>query len=494
MDVGESGASEARLALEQLVERLSSVAAISDSAARMNAVGEIQDAGHAHYATLLGCYLDDTRQSYKAREDHWKALAEYQTQLTQAVCIAAGAALSASSAVRALSAIRSLAKLHLVHYSRMPRRLWRVAYKIHSSAGKRGFASTSVHAPGSQQGMTTVEQELLRLLMLQISAPDMMTPVQVEAAARAVERLGAEFTLRLPGVADNPFYFDPEGEFPPRRAKGRDNLPQSARYFGPGIGYDSLEHMLRQVATDTPEKFRLFGTDLAPREQANAVQHLLTFWQVDCPYSPPAHSPAEGSLLVSHGYSRVWQHLSQSSGGAHELSLVEDSAMVAQPPEVWQLSGKGGNELAAQVPPSSRSWAKCGELVGLTTGNDEHWVGLIRRIHTRADNGLDADFALLGHQARACTLREVLGDSDDSGFTDAASRQFGLSAVNIIIVADGTDPAKPANLLLSPEHWKAGGVFELKEDDESRYLRCLEAIRHGPDFVRATFEWLSAPP
>jgi len=494
MKHGDSGASEAKAALEQLIESLPTAGGIQDPKERVDALGELQDAGAPHFSALLLRCLDDSETGVTTREMRWKALTDYQTRLTQALCTAAGASLSAMSAVRALSAVRTLAKLHLIHYSRMPRNIWRVAYKIHSSTEKHGFATTSVHAPAGHPGMTTVEQELLRMLMLQVSAPDMMTPQQIEAADRAVERLGAEFTLRQPGVADNPFCYEPEREFPPRRAKGRERLPASTRYFGPGTGYDSLRHMVRQLDSGKQDSFTLFGKDLPPLAQLNTVEHLLTFWRVDCPYAPPAHSPAEGSLLVSHGYSRVWQHLSDASHGTGELSLVDDSAVVAQPPEVWKLRGEGGNELGAQVPAASRAWAKCGELVGVTMGNDQHWVGVIRRMRADWDGDLEADIAVLSKDPGVFTMREVLERDEDSGFSDAASRTFGMSAVNVIIVDDGTHPSKLPNMLVPVDHWKSGRVYELQEGSDSRFLRGTQAIRHGVDFVRAIFEWVSAPP
>jgi len=109
------------------------------------------------------------------------------------------------------------------------------------------------------------------------------------------------------------------------------------------------------------------------------------------------------------------------------------------------------------------------------------------------ENGLQADITVISRDPRACQLREVLESSEDSGFTDAASRQFGLSAVNAIIIADGSDGGTPPNLLLSADHWKAGRLFELEADGNVRYLRCTQAIRRGADFVRSLFEWVSAP-
>ena len=69
----------------------------------------------------------------------------------------------------------------------------------------------------------------------------------------------------------------------------------------------------------------------------------------------------------------------------------------------------------------------------------------------------------------------------------------GASSVSAVILADGADGRQPANLLLPADHWKAGRIYEASGDSPPRALRALQAIRHGEDFVRATFEWIEAP-
>ena len=230
----------------------------------------IQDAGAAHVAALL------TAVPRQRRGDARRARSRLEVADRLPVCASRRrcarprrAQLTAASAVRALSACRMLAKLHLVHYATVPGRLWHVAYAIHASAEKAGFATTPVHAQSDHRTMTTAEQELLRLLMLRVSAPDMMAPEQIEVADRVVEQLGAEFTLRQPGVADNPFCFEPGSEFAPRRAKGRQPAA-AARYFGPGMGYDSLERIAQ--AGGRGEARRLQGLRQGHRAQG-AAEH-----------------------------------------------------------------------------------------------------------------------------------------------------------------------------------------------------------------------------
>ena len=491
MTEGVSISSEATTALTDLVAQLQSAADTEDHNERIDATGKVQEAGVPHFSALLAQYLDNASGSYAAHEALWKSLADYQTRLTQVLCTVAAGALTAASATHAIRAVRALVKLHLFHYANIPAKLWHIAYTIHASAEKNGFATTAVQAYSGDHTMTSVEQEFLRALMLYVSMPDMLDAEQIEAVDRAVERLGCEFTLRQPGVADNPFYYDPPSNKAPQRAMGED-VPANARYFGPGVGYDSLERLAKQATAGKPDDFKPFGKDLSPLEQSSAVQHLLTFWRADCPYSPPTHSPATGLIMVVHGYGHVWQHVSNAGQGG-ELSLLADSAMMPQAPEVWELRGDGDDELVAEVPQASRGWAKCGAIVAMTMNESERWVGLIRRMHAGSDGSMRADIVVLSNEPQAHSLREVLEKHEDSAFTEAASRQFGLSEVNIVILADETDSKQPPKLLIKPEHWKAGRVYELQEDNTSRFLRGKKAIRRGDDFVRATFEWISEP-
>jgi hypothetical protein len=485
-------AGDAASALAELVLRLESDAGTHDREARAGAISQLQDRGAAPFAALLAQYLSDATATHAAREVMLKSLLQYQARLAQALCQAAGAALTPASAARALRALRALAKLHLLHYASVPDKLWGVACAIHANAEKSGFATTQVHAQADPHATTTVEQELLRLLMLGVSAPDMLAPEQIEVADRVVEQLGAEFTLRQPGVADNPFCYEPAGEVAPRRASGKEQSA-ATRHFGPGMGYDSLERVVRQLGAAKREDFKAFGKDIPPRVQLGAARHLLAFWGTELPIAPPTHSPASGALRVVHGYGPVWQRLSQTGQAPGALSLAEYSAAEAREPESWALRGSGGNELGADVPPASRAWAKCGVVVGLSPREGESWVGLIRRMYTRPGGDLQADFAVLSRAPRAVSLREVLGKDEDSVFTNASSRAFAMSAVNAVILGDGANRAQPPSLLLAADHWKPGRIYELQEGSDVRYLRGVKVLRQGEDFVHTTFEWVAAP-
>ena len=64
-----------------------------------------------------------------------------------------------------------------------------------------------------------------------------------------------------------------------------------------------------------------------------------------------------------------------------------------------------------------------------------------------------------------------------------------------IILADrshGAAAAQRPTLLVPPESWKEGRVYEATgEGAAARYLRSVQLRQRGDDYVRATFEWVA---
>ncbi len=484
-------------------------AAGTDAKTRAEILAQVQDAGAAHVAALLGQYFTSAKENQAAREATWKSLIQYQARLTHVLGRSAKSLLAASyedaallgeaevCTARALHSCRVLAKICLVHYAGVPNSLWRMVYGLHAAAEEIGSAASPVKADADPKKVTSVEQEFLRLLMLQVSAPDMMAPEQIECADRALEQVGEGFTLRPPGVSDNPFCFEPQGDAPPRRVAGSAQAPaESARYFGPAMGLDALERIQRQLANARLGDIKIFGADLPPQAQLGTVQHLVAYWQGQAPAAAPARASASGNLQLVHRYGAIWKQLNDAQHGAGELSLADADDVAPQPPETWALRETADNELGTAFSQALGGWAKCGVLVGVTPEDRrECWVGVIRRMHRTPGEEAHADIAILSRTPRTLSLREVREKGEDSAVSEAASRQFAFGSVRAVILADGADGAQgPAarQLLLPTDGWKAGRVYETT-DEPSRYLRAVQATRYGEDYVRATFEWLPGP-
>jgi hypothetical protein len=289
--------------------------------------------------------------------------------------------------------------------------------------------------------------------------------------------------------------FVPGGDLPPRRAIGAQAEPSpDTRYFGPGTRFDALERIYKQLATAKIEDTKGFGKDILPQAQLSAVQHLLMFWRAKSPYSPPVHSRAEGSLQVIHRYAQIWQQLSRLQPGAGGLSIADDEDGVPQVPETWALRDTGGNELGADLPHPSGGWAKCGELVGVSAcGGSEYWVGIVRRMHAASGGSLHADIAVLSREPQPVSLRARLEAGEEAVHSEESSRHFAFNTVHAIILSDGSEGSQAPNLLLPSVSWKEGRIYEALVGEPARYLRGLQVVRRGDDYVRATFEWVSGP-
>jgi len=476
-----------------------------DPADRSETLSHVEAAGAAHVAALLAEYLGIQKDGHAARETAWRSVFNYQSGLTGALGASArllaragptdasSQALAAAAAVRSLRACRLFAKTCYFHYLSVPSTLWKLVYSLHAEAESAGCAAIPVPLQSSHT-TTTVTQEFLRILMFQVSVPDMLAPEQIEVADRVIEQVGQDFTLRPRGVGDNPFCFDPDSDRLPQRAKGLQPVAvANARFFGPGMAFDALEHVYKQLLTARIADIKVYGKDLTPQAQLAAVQHLLMFWRVNCPYSAPVHSQAAGSLQVIHRYAQIWQHLrAQSAGGG--LSLQADDEEAAEPPESWALRGAGGNELGAEIPQTSKGWAKCGDIVGVSVrAGGECWVGIVRRMHAELDRSLHADIAVLSREPLAVPLRALLTRTEQSVFSEASSRQFAFNEVRAIILDDGSHGAQKPNLLLPVESWKEGRVYEATIGEGTRFLRGVQLLRRGDDYIRATFEWVAAP-
>jgi hypothetical protein len=336
---------------------------------------------------------------------------------------------------------------------------------------------------------SSATQELLRLLMLQAGAPEMLAPAEIEVADRVCEQVGAEFTLRPPRVLDNTFCFDPAGDRPPIRTEARPpGLASDARCFGAGAGLDALHRLYKQLVPGREE--RLFGRDIAPYAQISAVQHLLGFWSAKHPYKEPVRTPADGELQVVHGYAQVWQQLSRAGAGAFELSLVEDGDGAPQAPETWRLRNSGGNELGADAPKAALDRVRCGEVVGiLAPGEQAWWPAIVRSVHADPDHALHVTLYVLSRAPQAVQLQARIERGEEAVYTGEAARQFDFNRVRAVIVSEGAPGAQAANMLLAPEGWKEGRVYELSSGGATRNLRGLQLLRRRDDYVRATFDW-----
>ena len=480
-----------------------------DEPVRAQVLGLIQQTGETHVTAMLANQLGNQAEKPVVRESKWKSLLDYASTLSEVLCDSAGRLAHAAkadahltggaavAAARALGACRLLVKVCLMRYQDVPLALWKRAYSVHARAEAGRFATTAAHLDATQQTATTVTDELLRMLLLHESMPDMLAPEQVEIAERVTLHLDSGFTLRSAGLTDAPFCFDPAGDAPPRLAAGQPAPAASARYFGPGAAYDALARLHKQVADEDVNGVKIFGKDISPHAQIRTVEHLLRFWGPKPAYAPPAQAPATGQLRIVHRYEQVCLHLPDAASAenpAIALAMTDSQKVKPVPPEAWTLRGAGGNELGVEVPQVSGNRPKSGELLGVHIQNrNEWWIGVVRRLHVAQRGGMHADIAIFSRNPTVLKLRVLGKDTPAPSGWEVATDAFSYRYLDAILLPDASEKLGALHMLLPPDGWKPRRVYEAVAWEPTRFLRIQSLVRHGQGFARVEFEWLPAP-
>jgi hypothetical protein len=472
--------------------------------ARSEVLALVHETGSAHVSAMMARLFARSAAGKVKVSAGWETLANYLMALCRSLYGSARSPLkdadssqrlrlvAAADAARCLHAARMLAKACLMRYLSVPPKLWRMAYSVYDKARKAGCAATPVRMHASGSSTTSVAQELLKLLMLQSAAPEMMAPVEIEATDRAIEQLGQDFKLGPRGT-DNPFCFDASSELPPRRWSARQPEETSVHDFGAGAAFEALDRLQKQLASAKPEDIKPFGADIDGHAQVAAIRHMLTFWAPACAYAPPARSPATGEVRIIHGYARIWQELSLARSAKTELRLVDDEEDAPKAAETWILSDIAADELGADIVQLSGDWPRCGDIVAVSmNGNAAYWPAVIRSMHARRDGRLHAEIAILSRDPVAVELRALFSKGEENAYSQRAALEFAFDRACAILLSDGSAASQKPNLLLAPGGWKEGRVYEATVNGSSRHLRAVQLLRRGDDYVRATFEWVRA--
>jgi len=155
------------------------------------------------------------------------------------------------------------------------------------------------------------------------------------------------------------------------------------------------------------------------------------------------------------------------------------------------LQDTGGNELGAEIPANSPDAARCGDLVAVSMDGKDYSVAIIRAMHAKRDGAMHATLAILSRDPAAVELRTLYEQHEDNAYSEQAAREFAFNRARAIVLADDPAASQTLNLVLAPESWKEGRVYETTVDGSARRLRGVRLLRRGDDYARVTFAWVA---
>ena len=448
----------------------------------------LQDFKGVHLWQGVHAYAKALAEAYAASIAEYQAAKNKSTEFRQQLPLIC---------VRWVRAIGEQLKLELMRYLDIEPAVWQQLAACQRFVESEQIAESMVLPYAGHVIHVSPQRELLRALLLYVSAPDELAPDQIEVSHRIAGRLASFFDLKREADADCPYRFDLAAAAAPRRTDGTDT-PDS-RYFGAVRALPAVEKIEKQNEDDPVWQERRFGSEFTPSGKLTVLKHLLAWWTRQPPLRHQDHRGIDTKVDVIHGFRLISQMVTRielaasAEGGeqAGRLGLAADEP-VDYSAEAWTVTDISVDEIGVRLAKSEGNWVKIGDLCGIRTQNNPlWWVGTIRRIHTDAQGAVHLVIAIVAKKPLSIWLRALGKGAEKASNWETSSGSFQYTYLPAIVLPDAHNSYRNATLLLEPGAFVPGNYYQALMGENSRELKLLNLLAEGEDFEQIGFEWLA---
>jgi hypothetical protein len=368
----------------------------------------------------------------------------------------------------ALDACAAQAKWALFRRNAIGERLWREIAELYLFASEMHLVE-ALYTKADQLHCTPT-QAFVAPLMLTVSAPDALVPLQIEFACQIIEQLRGQFHVSAGPDVQTFYRLDLTAHAPPRRLRSDQESSTNVVYFGPGSAAANLSE--RIAASPDQALLSKLGCNVEMSEDlAQAtVRHLLRYWSSELPKRAEERHRHTEHVTVIHEFDEVVAGV----GG-----LFLESPFVSNE-EQWIVENASSNGFGACVPPSSGSWLSVGSLIGLQRNEGSSWgAGVVRRLASDTSGNRYVGIEMLSHGGTAVTITAAKLSANGSNIPAGG-------VVCVLLSAEGARSAE-ATLLMRPGLFSQSQEVLMRAYDH-RYLLCpLHLVEKGEEFDLARY-------
>jgi hypothetical protein len=504
-------------ALEEVCGYLESVCKAPDfkPEVRASVLQTLDDYGRKYQDELIEEYLSAARvHDLKSRERCQKAY-EFWAALSAAYieCLArdfpvekgkrtASEDLIAQLVCRGVRAAAAQERVRHLSYQAVDKEeVWGRLCRLYEIAERAGVEARRVQVYKTDLNTMAPVQEVLEPLMLEMGAPESLSPEHVELAARTVASVGTSFAVSRTASAALPFCFDLAK--PGRPAPSPENPPADARlrYFGPGQAIARLDELLRADDTGRATTERGQGTEFTAWDRITVLTHLKRYWGPNRPSRRTGRTRAQGELSVLHSLDAIRTVAAQigtdqldeitetAKERKQELRLVPENVDLT--PETWTEKDSSDSGVGAEVPSKRSQWVKVGRLCAIKgAGFNNWWVGVIRRLDAPSGRVL-AGIQVLTKTPYSLWLKKVglEGGLASNWATSSGSMRYDYVDA-VLLVPESEALATDPTLVMRPQDYKPNMVCEALIGDKSRLVKFGTTIESGDDFMIVACKWV----
>jgi hypothetical protein len=275
-------------------------------------------------------------------------------------------------AARALRACGAQLKWALLRYGPVDRQIWENLARLYTAAEALGFAPWLLNLYRGEKRETTAEREFLRPLLLAISSPDSLLPIQIELADRVIAHCSDAFVISPEPGKELHYVSDLAAAFPPGRISPRITVTPQTRFFGPGEAMKRIARYSAEIERtgEVPQELNL-GLEVEPAVALAMLQHLARYWSANLPERKETRRRRTEHVTVVHEFGEV---VANAGGLFFESPFVSND-------EEWIVENESPGGFGAFVPKHLGAWLRVGGLIAVRREEGVAWgVGIIRRV------------------------------------------------------------------------------------------------------------------
>ena len=434
----------------------------------------VDDAAQGHLRKLQREYLSTPRLSKYQENRLWATIRESyrQSALAFATCVDVfvtgqrGWEMLKPSmpllTVRALHAAAGQMKWQYIRYGLQDNSLWMMAARIYAFAENRKYAEAKVGASASLPGDTTAAQEFLKTVMLSVSSPDSLLPVEIELVERLIAYLIDSFSVATRHQPDAFYWIDLAASQPPvRLARSPDPVP-TLRFFAAGGAVNQIRQLIQIVkqTNAVPSSVNL-AANYEPKVILEVLEHLAVCWSAQAPERKAPRHRVKSRLTITYGFDGVLAALDPGGEALFDPEKIES----------WIVENVSSGGFGAIVPQLRGDWLKIGRLLGLQPEGGSNWIiGVVRRLQRDTLQQGAVGIQTLARAPHAAPVRLVTAQIGASSDTETA------------ILLGPIDSAPEVQLLLRSDVLLPGQNLQLEQDGRTYLLLPTGGMERGDDY------------
>ena len=453
---------------------------------RMELLDLIDGGAKAHWHAVAPEYLDAPRLQKLYENRLWGAFFAYWRLLGEAYlsCLKqyqAGDTVSGIEkelpriAGRVLRSLTVQIKWRLLRYEIVEDRIWEDVGSTYLFAESRGFARKQAAIYPGKHGESSAQEELLKALLLVMSSPDALTPVNLQIAERVAAHLAKLGTVEATHTAGNGFYFDLTMHVAPARVHKGMRTGNTMRFFGPGAGRMALTDIAQAINQKgaVPEDLNL-GGNFGKQSVMRVLSHMGRYWAETPPERRSRRLDLVTRLTVVPGFEEAVAWIA-SSDTSDSLEFV-----VPVSSESWVVANASDGGYGATVPTRKGDWLRVGALLGLRAeGQAASRAGIVRRTSRDKDGQRRVGIEVLSKAA--VPVRFAIAGGEKAAVSAG-------NASNALLLNSKPDANGQVELLLSAGSYVAGKPAHMYVRGKGIVISPVSIAEEGEDFDRATFK------